>query len=538
LQKDKYYAIIYYIEKIIYRRNNHATDIQNRKSILHKKLKSYANSTMNYIQSRWKIYWKSYLILLIIHVVGILAILQADVYYADDVDRTARGFRGFGNTFGRWVSEYLSALLHTGRNLTNISPLTQLLAVAICAASALILIRVITETEKFSKWTYLAVIPLGLSPYFLECLSYQYDAPYMVLSVFFCIFPLLFAEKSLWIYGIVSFFCQLFMCESYQASSGIYSMLVLLMCFLAWNRGESTKSIGKFLLVSVAAYVAALILFEILCNLFANPDSISYVDASIPTGTAFFENAFENYKKFFSHIWNDFQKVWKLLIAIILFFFLFITTRESKRQKWLSLLCGGFTLIVLLMLPFGVLPFLASPTDSPRAMYGFGALLAMLTIVIVNAKPKFLNLCGKLSCVALSFCFLIFSNIYGNALQIQQDYTDTRTQTIIDDLIDLEVMDSEKTLYFQLDYTDDSWESPIFNKNPAYAYKYNNILGRLLGKNYGNTRWIEQKLTYYYDLDLKFDRSIDLSTYDLPVLVDNQYHTISGNDEYIYVVMK
>ncbi|MCC8112102.1 MAG: hypothetical protein LIO74_11120 [Ruminococcus sp.] len=60
----------------------------------------------------------------------------------------------------------------------------------------------------------------------------------------------------------------------------------------------------------------------------------------------------------------------------------------------------------------------------------------------------------------------------------------------------------------------------------------------MLGKNYGNTRWIEQKLTYYYDLDLKFDRSIDLFTYDLPVLVDNQYHTISGNDEYIYVIVK
>lgn len=33
----------------------------------------------------------------------------------------------------------------------------------------------------------IAVVPLGICPYFLECLSYQYDAPYVALSVLLCV---------------------------------------------------------------------------------------------------------------------------------------------------------------------------------------------------------------------------------------------------------------------------------------------------------------------------------------------------------------
>ncbi len=357
----------------------------------------------------------------------------------------------------------------------------------------------------------------------------------MALSVFFSVFPLLFAKKRLWIYGVLSFFCQLFMCETYQASSGIYPMLVLLLCFLAWNRKEETKAIGKFLLVSVIAYVTALGLFEVLCYQFSDPEGVSYVDASITVDLDFFQKVFQNYKTYYELVQADFRNVWKILIGIMILFFFFVVVRETKQKKWRSLFCAIFFFGFLLLFPFGIYPALSDPIFAPRAMYGIGALLAMLGVVIANAASKFLNLVGKLSCAALGFCFIIFSNVYGNVLQIQQDYTDLRTQAIIDDLIELDFSDAEEKLYFQLDYGVESWESPILRNNSAYNIS---VIHRMLRISYPNKRFLQIRYSSYYDFNFIYDDSIDLSTYNLPILVDNAYHTIYGNDEYIYVVMK
>ncbi len=118
------------------------------------------------MKSRAKKYRKPYLILLIIHIVGILAILQADVYYADDISRVAWGYRNFSSTFGRWISEYLSVFLHTSKSIADISPLTQLLAATICAASALILIRVIAGGGKVFQKVLFRSYSIGAIPLF------------------------------------------------------------------------------------------------------------------------------------------------------------------------------------------------------------------------------------------------------------------------------------------------------------------------------------------------------------------------------------
>lgn len=40
-----------------------------------------------------------------------------------------------------------------------------------------------------------AVVPLGLSPWFLECFSYKFDSPYMALSVLASVIPFIFGRR-------------------------------------------------------------------------------------------------------------------------------------------------------------------------------------------------------------------------------------------------------------------------------------------------------------------------------------------------------
>ena len=139
--------------------------------------------------------------MLAFYLVGVSAIILAGVHYADDIARTNDGYFSTIAAFG----------LHADGYLTNIYPLPQILAVVILALASVLLVCVISGKEVFkekpSKWIWylIAALPLGLSPYMLECLAYQYDAPYMAVSVLFTVLPLLFWEHKRWLYGLMVF---------------------------------------------------------------------------------------------------------------------------------------------------------------------------------------------------------------------------------------------------------------------------------------------------------------------------------------------
>lgn len=134
-------------------------------------------------------------ILMTIYTVGILAILRANFYYIDDIGRAFWGYRGF-HYFSRYIAEFGSIFLHGDAQLTDISPLPQLLAVGIMAISGTIVMHVITGKDSFTWVEYIAMVPLCLSPYFLECISYRFDAPYMAISILSSVVPLLSYKKG------------------------------------------------------------------------------------------------------------------------------------------------------------------------------------------------------------------------------------------------------------------------------------------------------------------------------------------------------
>lgn len=134
---------------------------------------------------------------------ALLPLLLADFHYLDDLGRAAIGYRRWGD-FGRYLSEYGSVLVHAGTHLTDISPLPQLLSALIMAAACAVSLAVLRPggAKGITLWELAASLPLALSPYFLECFSYQFDAPYMAAAVLLAVAPAL-----LW-RGGVHFLCR------------------------------------------------------------------------------------------------------------------------------------------------------------------------------------------------------------------------------------------------------------------------------------------------------------------------------------------
>lgn len=191
------------------------------------------------------------------------AILRSGVSYIDDAGRACDGYRGWDN-FSRYLSNFLSVFIHTDRYLSDISPLPQLIAVMMVSLSGIIVIYLITGRTSISVWLLAAVLPLGLSPYFLACLSYKFDAPYMALSVLASVAPfLLWKEKGRrLVYAAAAASGILAVCTTYQAALGIFPLIAVFISIKRWNDGDEWRKIVKFLLVSMLAYAAGLAVFR------------------------------------------------------------------------------------------------------------------------------------------------------------------------------------------------------------------------------------------------------------------------------------
>ena len=138
-------------------------------------------------------FYKTWAILIIINCIATMALLRSNFSYIDDMGRIAFGYKGW-DYFNRFTSQFLSGFLHGNLNyLGDISPLPQLIAIITISFASSLVIFLIGKDYKIRLGDILSVLPISLSPYFLECLSYKFDSPYMALSILTSIFPFFIA---------------------------------------------------------------------------------------------------------------------------------------------------------------------------------------------------------------------------------------------------------------------------------------------------------------------------------------------------------
>ena len=459
-----------------------------------------------------------------LYLLGITAILRANFNYIDDMRRVVHGIKEW-DVSSRFVSYYLSTFIHFGNHLTDISPLPQLIAVVILAVSSVIILYVMTGKTKFNLWEYAAVIPLGLSPYFLECISYKYDSPYMALSILGGVLPLFFLKYGYLVYFLMSFAGILIVCNTYQAATGIFPLFVMFMALKRWNEKESEKEIGKFVGTSILGYVTGLLFYRSFIMVPIN----SYISSDVPALNRLFPIAWKHLQRYSSYIDSDFRVEWKILIVFICIAFIYVSIRDSKRKKYAAIPVTLLIFVGAALLMFGIYPMLESPLFDPRTMYGLGAFIAFMGVYVASAKKM---IPGKLVCLALSYAFVVFAFTYGNALYVQKTYTDFRITETIDDLLEIESFNSEETKNVQI--IGSIGHAPALRSLPQ-DYQ---MLNRLVPITFSNSSWGWGRFgfEYYYSLkNIVFDDTVDLRNSELPILVENQYHVIYGDKKNILI---
>ena len=469
---------------------------------------------------------KVFVTLCVLYGLGFLSIIRANFLYKDDIVRAILGGSHWSN-WSRYGSDILSVLIHSDKTLSDISPLTQILAVLALALASTILIRIFYEKENFSFLTCFAVLPLGLSPYFLECISYKFDAPYMAVSVLAAVFPLLFCgykdRKSLVGYGIVCVLCGISICVTYQVSLGIFPMAILFLCARRLQNGEKPKDVLKFMGFSAAFYLVGIVIFRLF--LMKTLDA-GYTSNTVLSMKDLLSGCISNLKTYYGLMWEDLKFGWKILMALICLSYMVLFTLKSNINKVAAFFVSVLVLLLCAVLSFPYIIF-ENPLLSPRGMYGWGAFLALVSLQCCNLTRTPVV---KILAFYLSWCFFSFAFEYGNALYQQKQWKEFRVNLVVSDLNQI-IQDGKRYLFLV--------SSPI-GKAPAIVQKkHAKILDRLVPEVHSYPG-LEFHISNFLGLQdyLLPDNNLVLNTMELPLIKETTYHTIRGDNEHILVILK
>ena len=467
-----------------------------------------------------KKYKKQFILLSAIYLMASLAIIRANFSYVDDIGRAHAGYHGWLD-WSRWSTEALATFVHAGWYLTDISPLPQIMACIIMAIGGAILLELFRNGEKVGLWNVTAASLTGLAPYFLGIISYKFDSPYMALSFLVSVIPFLFRTRSKKIYVISSLACLLIMCTTYQASSGVYPMIVLFLVVQDIVSGEKLKKELEFIGISAACFFASLGIFWLLL--------MRENGVTVPVASDFISIVVSRYIAYYKMIYSDYTKTWLILLMLIIVIYLYVIYRTAVVRKAFAVLMGMLSVLLGSGLCFGAYLFISEEAFDARAMYGFQVFITLMAIYISFHGRYWLS---KLPYVALAWSFLIFSLTYGNALVQQQDYRDYRIVLLAGDLNSLDIMKTDEIKKIRVD--GDIGLSPVVaNMSEAYP-----LLGRTVFTGFSEGFWGVYYFCHYLDMPNVEVVTDESECRDLPVIKDTMYHRISGDASHILIELK
>lgn len=465
-----------------------------------------------------------------IYLCSSLSILRADYKYMDDLNRVLFGYTGWMN-FSRYISEHLSKILNGGSRLTDISPLPQLLAILFMAVSATILINLFIGR----KCTWLQMIssgPLYLTPYFTECISFKFDAPYMALSVFFSVLPFWFFETNLTMFVVTSFVCTIAVLSSYQAASGAFILILIFALVKDYFivSDEKTFKIKKYV-YGVMANILGMLFYKIFL---LKPFTDNYVNGTLGSVSSVFWNIVHNLNVYAHTLRGDMPNRWLYCIVFLVLWYLLVLVFNTKKNKLICLAAGMLAIGISFCGSYGIYLMMPKPIFEPRAMIGFGVWLTLICLFIVSIdKGRYI---GYFGVIALSWMLFVFQFTYGNNLKEHQRYIDFRVALTLTDFNRIFQNSNDELL---VQFKGDIGRSPVIN---GMLGDYP-VLHRIDVLNFGDGPSCYNRSYFFGYFGLKNIKDVprDLENFEnlnLPVVLDTRFHKFQSSSNKILITLK
>lgn len=314
---------------------------------------------------------------IMLHLIALFALLRGDIYFLDDWGSASR--ETSWSHFSRYLATFILNDLSTlGKGALDISPLLQILAVIFVVASSMILLYLIRK--KFDLLGIIASLPLGLSPYFLENLSYKFESLTMSIALFLAVLPFLFQVQRR-IFSALSVVCLILMFMSYQAANAVYIILSL---FFALFIQADFRQGAKFLARCACNLIIASLIYKFAIAEPVSEWTIHYTSDKMIALNVLFVGISQNLVQYLASIFNDLKST-PFIYLIALNCVLFVGNMAIFSQRRIYAICGVITFLALgIALSYGLYLILEKPILNPRVFYGFNAFVAVISIANIS----------------------------------------------------------------------------------------------------------------------------------------------------------
>lgn len=300
--------------------------------------------------------------------------------FNDDFGRAYFGVTRW-NTDGRIFGEFLYRFAHLGSNRAVLEyPLGALLCLPLMLAGGFF--NALTINTKSIAWPGVLAILLFGQPYFLENLSYSFDAPLMVLAVDMCLFASwLCTLSSRIIYPLIAGTLVTLSLLIYQPANNAFwipaALLLISRIGTSRNKKNSANSNQNIILTNIVfVELASLLAYKIIFAPFFRLSSYAKHAQKLPGIENFLPNLFSNLTSFYQHLLHDsFSSPLGVVTAVYILISAFMISVSPSRAKSIA---KFFLIFAVLFCSQGLMLMLALKGLPPRTFIGFGVFLATI----------------------------------------------------------------------------------------------------------------------------------------------------------------
>lgn len=367
-------------------------------------------------------------------------LIHADRLYRDDIWRSFHGEMGWASN-GRPLASLVSLIVNGGPRLTDLAPLPLWLGLAAVASAILRWRRRLLAFDTGPAW--LAMLILVAQPFFLQNLSYRFDALPMSLALACAIAGIACAldprdnanwqARFRWLAGGAGVLASLFF---YQPAANVYfTLLAFHVALSIAHRGRPDWAIHlSALTIGVVALVASKAVSTWLIG------DYSARHSALAPPSRLLGNMSEQTWRFWDYAAKTLDgPTWWLLIGLAVTAMIGLLVAALRQRAVAGVIVMVLVMLCLPLSGLGFLAALADPIWRPRVMIGFGALFAGLLFCVVHGLghsrwPWLGAAIGWPLLVMALGMPLALSYAYGNAQRQQAVFADDVSMRLIDDL--------------------------------------------------------------------------------------------------------
>ena len=373
----------------------------------------------------------------------IAAILLANVPYSDDWCRTVDG--GSWNGDGRILQSWISYIVHGHRTLMDISPWSQILAVAFFDYGLVCYVRNLMPEGTVIKSAIVAAFAY-VNLFLLENVAFRYDSLGMMIGLGLVFFAYSFSDEwsVRWkgFFGVLTIWIVLYI---YQVLVGAYLALAIVEVFVlvaerkGWNKIKKSL-IARFLIMVIGAGLWKLSFITVVSG-FLHGYAMDHAEIVNFATTSGMHTVYENvlrykwmFKNYFTTIkWVEIMLMLSIYVALLRLVYTICSERgKSNAEKIGETLFVLVTPLLLIFASIAPLVLLKHPVFLPRVLMAFSVFTFFQGYILYQLSKCY----SKIMAIGLLSLVITLSHAayFGNLLSSQYRMNELVATFIVNDI--------------------------------------------------------------------------------------------------------